>query len=226
MRMAMLSITLVWAWNVNAQDRPVSYPNRAAIDEYLMERNAELTLARSAAPPSIAGNAEILFLGRHGYETAAKGKNGFVCMVERSWTAGIDDPEFWNPKLRAPICFNPAAARSYLPITIKKTEWVLAGQSKDEIAASVKAAFRHNQLPAPEPGAMSYMLSKHQYLSDHDPCWHPHLMFFAARSDALTWGANLPSSPVMASDDALDGLTVFIIPVARWSDGTTDTNKQ
>jgi len=68
-------------------------------------------MARSAAPDSISGDAEVMVLGRHGYETAVKGKNGFVCMVWRSWAAGIDDPDFWNPKLRAPVCFNPPAAR-------------------------------------------------------------------------------------------------------------------
>jgi hypothetical protein len=45
-------------------------------------------------------------------------------------SAGADDPEFWNPKLRAPICLNPPAARTYLPITAKKTELILAGRSK------------------------------------------------------------------------------------------------
>ncbi|MGA7919410.1 MAG: hypothetical protein WCA38_07030 [Candidatus Acidiferrales bacterium] len=62
-------------------------------------------------------------------------------MVQRSWTAGIDDPDFWNPKLRAPICFNPAAARSYLPLTIKKTELVLAGRSQAQMFEEIKAAF-------------------------------------------------------------------------------------
>src|SRR6266850_4116363 len=110
------------AWQAQAQDGKRRYPSMAPLDQYLMERNAEMALAKSAAPESISRDAEVMILGRHGYETAVKGKNAFVCMVERSWTAGIDDPDFWNPKLRAAICFNPAAARTYLPITIKKTE--------------------------------------------------------------------------------------------------------
>jgi hypothetical protein len=87
---------------------------------FIADRNAEITLARSAAPESISRDAEVMLLGRHGYETALKGKNGFLCMVQRSWAAGIDDPDFWNPKLRAPICFNAPAARSYLPLLIKR----------------------------------------------------------------------------------------------------------
>jgi hypothetical protein len=83
------------------------------LDQYLAsDRDGEIALARSAAPESISRDAEVMVLGKHGYETAVKGKNGFVCLVQRSWTAGIDDPDFWNPKLRAPICFNPPAAQS------------------------------------------------------------------------------------------------------------------
>jgi hypothetical protein len=40
---------------------------------------------------------------------------------------------FWNPKIRGPVCFNPPAARSILPMTYKRTEMVLAGQSKAQI---------------------------------------------------------------------------------------------
>jgi hypothetical protein len=141
-------------------------------------------------------------------------------MVQRSWTAGIDDPDFWNPKLRAPICFNPPAARSYLPLTIRKTELVLAGQSKAQMFDSIKAALDKKELPTPESGAMCYMMSKQGYLSDRDGHWHPHLMFFVAQTDPLTWGANLPGSPILASEDTPDRLTVFLIPVAQWSDGT------
>jgi hypothetical protein len=88
------------------------YPSMASLDQYLMERNAEIALARSAAPESISRDAEVLVLGRHGYETPVKGKNGFVCVVERSWMAPFDHPEFWNPKMRGPLCFNPPAVQS------------------------------------------------------------------------------------------------------------------
>jgi len=199
----------------------------ASLEQYLMaDRNAEIALARSAAPESVSHDAEVLVLGRHGYETAVKGKNGFVCMVQRSWTAGIDDPDFWNPKLRAPICFNPPAARSYLPFEIKKTEWLLAGQSKAQMFEGIKAGLDKKELPTPEPGAMCYMMSKQGYLNDHDGHWHPHLMFFVPRTDALTWGADLPGSPILRADDPQDRLTVFLIPVAKWSDGTADSTDQ
>src|SRR6266478_3896192 len=217
-----LVVMLGAAKQAQAQDAKAPYPSMAPLDQYLMERNAEIALARNAAPESISHDAEVLVLGRHGYETAVKGKNGFVCMVQRSWTAGIDDPDFWNPKLRAPICFNPPAARSYLPLTIRKTELVLAGQSKAQMFDSIKAALDKKELPMPGSGAMCYMMSKQGYLSDRDGHWHPHLMFFVAQTDPLTWGANLPGSPILASEDTPDRQTVFLIPVAKWSDGTAD----
>src|SRR5271169_4593876 len=114
----LLAFMLGMAWHAMAQDAKAPYPSMAPLDRYLMEdRSSEIALARSAAPDSISRDAEVLVLGRHGYETAIQGKNGFVCIVERSWTAPIDDPGFWNPKGRAPICLNAAAARCYLPRT-------------------------------------------------------------------------------------------------------------
>jgi hypothetical protein len=218
-----LVVTLGACWHAQAQDAKTPYPSMAPLEKYLMDRDAEIALARSAAPVAISGDAEVLVLGRHGYETAVKGKNGFTCIVQRSWTAGIDDPDFWNPKLRAPICFNPPAVRSYLPLTIKKTELVLDGKSKTQMFGSVEAALDKKELPTPEPGAMCYMMSKQGYLSDSVGHWHPHLMFFLTPTEPATWGAGLPGSPVvLAARDSEDHLTVFLITVAKWSDGTDE----
>jgi hypothetical protein len=215
-----LAVALGAAWQAQAQDAKAPYPSMAPLDQYLMDRDAEIALARSAAPESISRDAEVMVLSRHGYETVAKGTNGFVCMVERSWTAGIDDPDFWNPKLRGAICFNPPAARTYLPLTIKKTELVLAGRSNAQMAEGLKLAFDKKELPPLENGAMCYMMSKQSYLSDRDHHWHPHLMFFIPETDPVTWGANLHGSPILASKASTDRLTVFLVPVAKWSDGT------
>jgi hypothetical protein len=214
---------VVTAWPAIAQDVKTPYPNMAPVDQYLMEdREAEIALARSAAPESISRDAEILVLGRHGYETAVKGKNGFVCIVERSWTAPIDDPGFWNPKGRAPLCLNAAAARSYLPRTIRKTDLILAGRTKAQMMEAIVAAINKKELPTMEPGAMCYMLSKQGYLSDRDGHWHPHLMFFYSRTDPAAWGAGLPGSPIFAFNDTWEHLTTFLVPVREWSDGTAD----
>ncbi len=215
-----LALVLGVAWQAQAQEAKTPYPSMAPVAQYMMERQDEIALARSAAPESISRDAEVLVMGAHGYETAVKGKNGFVCLVERSWIAGTDDPVFWNPKIRGAICLNPPAARTYLPITVRKTEVILAGRSKAQMIETINAAFDKKELPMLEPGAMSYMLSRQQFLDDSAGHWHPHLMFFVPQMDAATWGADLPGSPVLASVDSLDRLTVFLIPVGKWSDGT------
>ncbi len=88
-----------------AQGAKEPYPSMATLDQYLMERNAEIAIARSAAPEAISRDADVLVLGRHGYETGVKGKNGFVCLVERGWMGPFDGEfavNFWNPKVRFP----------------------------------------------------------------------------------------------------------------------------
>ena len=208
-----------------AQDGGTLYQNMAPLEQYLMaDRNTEIALARSAAPSAIAADATVLVLGRRGYETAVEGKNGFVCLVDRKWQAPFFVPDFWNPKVRAPICLNPQAARSVLPTNLKRTELVLAGLSKTEMMARIRSAFEKKQLSAPEPGAMAYMMSKEQYLSDASPHFQPHLMFYVPNKVATAdWGANKPQSPVMGGGDSGEPLVTFIVPVTHWSDGTPAT---
>jgi hypothetical protein len=207
-----------------AQAEKAPYPAMAPLDRYLMpDQNSEIALARSAAPASIADAAEVMVLGRDGYATAVKGRNGFLCLVERAWGATTGDPEFWNPKVRSPICFNPSATRTFAPIFLMKTKLVLAGKSKTEIVQATSSALDRKELPALEPGAMCYMMSKQQYLSDRDMSWHPHLMFFVAGNAEKSWGANLPGSPVIAADDPEERATIFMVWAGTWSDGTPAT---
>src|SRR6476646_3358572 len=158
---------LSWSGPAQAQTPKTPYPEMAAVEQYrIASRGDEIALARSAAPPSISGDAEVLVLGSHGYETAVKGKNGFVCFVQRSWAAGFDDPEFWNPKLRGPNCFNAPAAQTELPRLLKRTEWVLAGATKQQLIEKTKTAVASHRFKSPEAGAISFMLSKEGYLGD------------------------------------------------------------
>jgi hypothetical protein len=218
--LAMLLLVLGTACQARAQDAATRYPSMAPIDQYLMtDRGAEVALARSAAPASISRDAEVLVLGRKGFETAAKGTDGFVCVVERSWTSG-PDAEFWNPNVRTPICYSPAAARSYLPRIIKRTDLILAGRTKAQTDEAIVAAVNTKQLPAMEPGALCYMMSKQGYGGESVKHWPPHLMFYSSETDPATWGAGLPGSPIFASSDTSEHLTEFVVAVQRWSDGT------
>jgi hypothetical protein len=201
-----------------AQTNP--YAAMAPLDQYLMPMDAEIALARSAAPASVSGDATVMVLGRQGYTVAVQGKNGFLCYVERSWAKNTDAPDFWNPKMRAPNCFNAAAAMSITPIYMMKTRLVLAGKSKAEIAQTIGAALDSGELPALAPGAMCYMMSKDQYLNDEAHNWHPHVMFYVAGEVAKSWGANLPGSPMIAANDPQSRVTIFMVVVSHWSDGT------
>ena len=73
----MVVLLSVPAW-AQAQERPTSYPSMAPVNQYLIsDRNAEIAMARSAAPDAISRDAKVLVLGSHGYETAVEGKNSF-----------------------------------------------------------------------------------------------------------------------------------------------------
>jgi hypothetical protein len=228
-----LAVATAAARQAHAQDAKNPYPNMAPVDQYLIaDRTAEIALAKTAAPASISGDAKVLVLGPHGYETGADGKNGFVCMVERAWMSPFDSPEFWNPKNRSPICLNPPAVRTVLPITLMRTKLVLAGKSKEEVKETVRAAIEKKELPELEAGAMSYMMSKDAYLTDAGSHNMAHLMFYMPLG--TEWGANLvdssnhvsepfPGSPLLLAPTYKgnpEPMYMFIIGTGMWSDGT------
>jgi len=196
----------------------------APLGQYLTaDRDAEIALARSAAPPSISGDATVLVFEKSGYQTAVEGKNGFTCLVERAWMSPFDSPEFWNPKMRGPICYNAAAVRTILPYTINRTRLVLTGLSKAQIRENITAAIAKNELPMPEAGAMSYMMSKAGNLGDSVGHWCPHLMFHVPKTEGANWGADLAGSPVLFNDeyrDVPEPENIFMVAVFQWSDGT------
>jgi hypothetical protein len=205
-----------------AQAERALYPAMAPLNQYLMpDEKSEIALARSAAPNSISDGAEVMVLGREGYTTAVKGTNGFVCIVERSWALGTDEHEFWNPRMRAPHCFNAQAAKSFAVIYLMKTRLVLQGKSKAEIGQAIASALGRKELPALEPGAMAYMMSKEQYLNDRDKSWHPHTMFFFQGDAVKSWAADDPNSPVMVAKDPEERVTILFVLANKWSDGSS-----
>jgi hypothetical protein len=216
-----------WGWAIAAatlcwMPPAVAAPYaRAPMADYQMARDDEIAMARSSAPPAISKDATVLVLGANGYDVAAKGSNGFTCLVERSWATMFDDPEYWNAKIRAPNCYNAAATRSVLSEYLTRTEWVLAGADVATAKARTIAAVKAGTIRAPEVGSMCYMMSKAGYLSDKaGGHWHPHLMYFLPRTDAAKWGANMPGSPMLAFVSKIEPQTVFFAPVPAWSDGT------
>ena len=208
---------LIQAQDSNAQDIKSPYPTMAPIEQYRMDRNAEIALARTAAPPSISRDAEVMVLGQKNFETAVKGTNGFVCVVGRAFAGPLSNPEFWNPKNRSPICMNPPAVRSLWPYAVKETGMALAGASKAQITDAIKAAVAKKELGPPESGSMAYMMSKGAYLTDQGSHNLAHVMFELPRNgvfqDEPDFFTTWDPAPVIE----------FNVPVGQWSDGTPVT---
>lgn len=208
----------------------------APVDAYLMDRAAEISLAKSAAPPAIARDATVLVLTRTGYETAVKGTNGFVCYVGRGFGGAPDWPERWDPKILAAACDNPPAARTMTPLLKLRTALTLAGKTDAEVMDRIKAALRTKEIPPLGAGAMCYMMSKQAYLSAQGEHNMAHVMFYVPVKDGTSWGANLPGSPVMggnywylmpgheAEAAALPPISVFLVATSTYSDGTPATH--
>lgn len=225
-----LWINPIWAGTVWADTVSAPYPVRLPVEQYLMaDQASEIALARTAAAKSVSDNATILVLGKDGYVTAVKGSNGFTCYVGRSWEKDFDDPLFYNPHGRTPQCWNAAATSSVLPDILRRSQWVLAGVSKDEMIARTKAAVAAHEAGNPTPGSMVFMLSKDQYINDPVPGpggesnWLPHVMFFmpaAAPADGSAWGANMHGSPIFAFTSDIEPMTTYFVLAPKWSDGT------
>jgi hypothetical protein len=212
-------LALLQSASTVAVAQPDPYPAMAPLAQYLMPEADEIALARTAAPKAVSADADVMVLRKDGYVTAAKGTNGFMCLVERGWAGDSSFADFWNARQRAPICFNPAAVATWVPIYLMKTQLALAGKAKKEIVQATSAALDDRRLPAIAPGAMCFMMSRQQYLNDEDKAWRPHTMFFVP-AEAKSWGANVPGSPVMAADDPEEHVTIFMIPADHWSDGS------
>ncbi|HZQ41075.1 MAG TPA: hypothetical protein VFA87_09780 [Rhizomicrobium sp.] len=195
----------------------------APLAQYLIPRDQEIALARSSAPDSIAKDAEVMVFTKTGFQTAVKGTNGFVCLVARSWSADFDDANFWNPKVRAPICYNALAAQSQVPETALRTKVALAGGSPSQIRTALKTAIDGGTLPVAKPGSLSYMISKGTYFNAGEGPWLPHVMLYMPQTDTKAWGAGLPKSPIIGNSYPDEHLTIFLIPVGRWSDGSVST---
>ena len=206
-------------WRIEAQqagpqDPAGPYPNMAPIAAYRMDRDAEIALARTAAPASITRDAGIWVLGATNFEVALPGTNGYLCVVGRAFAGPLNNPEFWSPKNRSPICLNPPAARTLWPYALKQTGLALAGATRTQIREAIKAAVARKELGPPETGSMAYMMSREAYLTDQGSHNLAHVMFELPRD-----GVFPDSSAYFVSWDPAPVIE-FNVPVGEWSDGT------
>lgn len=197
-------------------------PSRGPIAPYLMSSpQAEIALARSGGPPSIAAKAEVLVLRPSGFQVAVKGTNGWVCLVERSWNSAFNDTQFWNPKERGPDCLNPPAVRTEIPQQIAQAKWACAGLTREQMEQKTNAAFADGTFKSPEPGAFGFMLSKLGHLNHaHGGPWRPHMMFFVRKDQLPDYAGYAPDSPTSTADRGPHESAMVYVPLAKWSDGS------
>ncbi len=192
-----------------AQDR--KYP---PLNEYMMAPEAEIALAKSAAPEKISGRATVKILTASGYKVAAQGDNGFVCMVLRSWSAAPDPEASYYSRLRAPICFDPVASRTVVPAEEMRTKLGMEGKNPDAIAREVAAAYGLGKLPRMEGVAFAYMWSADQDVGPGFGAWHPHMMVYAPYYENSMLGGNEVGGPAPSvGSDAGTPFSVVVIPV-------------
>ena len=190
------------------------------LSEYLMPRDAEIALARSAAPANISERATIKVLTASGFEVAGKGDNGFVCLVMRGWSAPTYTPApfrdlVYDPKVYAPICFDPEAARTVMPYYELRTRLGMERKTPDQIAEGVQATYARGELLKRDGVSFAYMWSADQSLGPGVGHWHPHMMVFAPYYKSTMLGSNAPGSPLpQVTDDEGTPFTVVVIPVA------------
>jgi hypothetical protein len=215
--MAALVLVLLCMHVATVRGQTPKYP---PLSEYMMPQDTEIALAKSAAPQNISDHATIRVLTTSGYKAVHQGDNGFVCMVMRGFTGA---PTFapaqlrmfinYDPKTRAPICFDPHAVKTVLPYYDLRTKLGMEGKTPDQITEAVKAAYDHGKIPKRAGVSFAYMWSADQILgpSGH---WHPHMMVFAPNYENSMLGNNDPGSHLPAvGDDAGTPLAILVIPV-------------
>jgi hypothetical protein len=214
--LATLLLTLIAGFC--AQGMRAQKPKYPPLSEYMMEPQAEIALARSAAPETVSGRATIKVLTASGYKVSAQGDNGFVCMVMRGWGAPTFTPEanrniVYDAQTRAPICFNPVAVRTVLPYQELRAKLGMEGKSPGEITEEIQAAYSKGELPRMEAVGFAYMFSADQKLGPAG-AWHPHMMIYTPYYTNSMLGGNAEDSDLpRISDDAGTPFAVTVIPV-------------
>ena len=168
-----LIVLLLMASSAHAQSpakvAPVSTTEPVPVRRLV--RGEEIRLARSAAPPAVSAHANVMVLEANRFVQAERGTSGVTCLVSRS-----------EPQSLEPICYDPEASRTWLPIDIQSTEGRLDGRTRAEIKADVAEGLRTGRFRLPSRPVLAYMLSAAQDLYDeqgnHAGAWHPHLMIW------------------------------------------------
>src|SRR5256712_3438218 len=217
-RISMRLIACLVLANFDAAAGWAQGPKYPPLSEYMMAPEAEVALAKSAAPEKISAHATVKILTTSGYKVAAQGNNGFVCIVMRGWAAAISTTArerdlAYDAKLRAPHCFDPIASRTVLPLQDLQAKLALEGKGPDQIAKEVQAAYAKGELPKMEAVAFAYMFSTDQDLWVGLGAWHPHMMGYKPHYENSMLGGNQADSRMPIVGNGGTEIVVAVIPV-------------
>jgi len=216
-RLLLALVLLITGLNTAAVEAQT--PKYPPLSEYLMAPEAEIALARSAAPDRVSAHATVKILTASGYTSAAQGDNGSVCMVMRGFSAPTVTPAqfrdlVYDPSVRAPICFTSPAARMVMPYYELRTKLAMEGKEPDQIAEGIQAAYAKGGIPKRDGVSFAYMWSADQSLGPGIGHWHPHMMVFCPNyENSMVGGNEFGSMLPQVSDDAGTPFTVVVIPV-------------
>jgi len=137
----------------------------------LLERDAEVRLARSAAPASVSARARVWILENGRYTVADSGVGGVECYVSRSWPLSLE-----------PHCFDAEGAATIMRLEMRGVELAHAGVPREEAKRQLALALAAGEYRLPARPAMSWMMSAQQVLYGDDGRlagpWRPHLMIY------------------------------------------------
>jgi hypothetical protein len=136
-----------------------------------MARDAEIALARSAAPAAISGSARVWVWNGSRYMVADSGRTTVNCYLARHWVPSVE-----------PHCLDEEASATILPILMRKIELYAAGKTDAEVEREIADGIKANRFRLPSRPALTYMMSSAQNLvgGDGTPvgAWQPHLMIY------------------------------------------------
>jgi len=163
-----------------ALDRTMKLPARVALD-----RDAEMRMARAAAPSAVSDQATIYVAGTTGYVVARAGTNGWGCFVQRN---ARGDGLF-------PRCDDAERVAALYPVYFLLEEYRALGKSAADYDAAVAEGYRSGTYRAPARGALSYMLA--------DGAIPPHVMVAVPGCQATDLG--------LASEEQMQDSTLTTI---------------
>jgi hypothetical protein len=177
------------------------------------DRDQEIALALSAAPPKVAEKAGVYVLDKTGYVKARDSQNGFTCWVDHRIPNAVE-----------PQCTDEEGTKTFLPKALMIASLRAQGKPEPEIRQAVKDAIAKGTLKGPSKPGIDYMLSTKNVVTIDDEKgiaapFPPHLMFYAPNMTNAMWGSDgSPASPLFVVDEGTP-FALVIVPAAGGPSG-------